>query len=153
MITIVRGDLLRSRAAALVIPVNTWAVAGSGLARAFAEEFPGDPYLHYVAHCRRGRARLGEVWDYFDTGTHRRFVYFPTKAHWREKSQLPRVIEGLESLCRLIEARQITSIAVPALGCGLGGLAWSAVCPEIEKALGSIPGCNVDVYQPREGKR
>ena len=42
----------------------------------------------------------------------------------------------------------IKSIAVPPLGCGLGGLDWQEVYPRIEAALGDLPGVEVLVYQP-----
>lgn len=44
----------------------------------------------------------------------------------------------------------IDSIAMPALGCGNGGLLWSDVQPLIEKHLGSIIDLDVYVYQPQQ---
>jgi O-acetyl-ADP-ribose deacetylase (regulator of RNase III) len=37
----------------------------------------------------------------------------------------------------------IQSIAMPALGCGLGGLKWSEVQPLIVKHLGALPDLDV----------
>jgi O-acetyl-ADP-ribose deacetylase (regulator of RNase III) len=41
----------------------------------------------------------------------------------------------------------VTSVALPALGCGLGGLSWSDVKPRIEAALGDLP-IDVLVFEP-----
>ena len=44
---------------------------------------------------------------------------------------------------------QIQSIAVPPLGCGLGGLDWSQVKPMIEAAFFSLPDVRVIMFEPR----
>lgn len=51
-------------------------------------------------------------------------------------------------LLRFIETEGVTSIAVPPLGCGNGGLAWSDVRPLIEKHLGDLQEVRVEVYEP-----
>ena len=55
---------------------------------------------------------------------------------------------GLADLRHVIERLGIRSIAVPPLGCGQGGLDWSAVRPLIEHALADLPGVEVLVYAP-----
>jgi O-acetyl-ADP-ribose deacetylase (regulator of RNase III) len=45
----------------------------------------------------------------------------------------------------LIEKDGITSVAMPRLAAGVGGLDWAAVKAEIQRQL-SFPGCNVFVY-------
>ena len=45
----------------------------------------------------------------------------------------------------------IHSIALPALGCGNGGLEWLAVRSRIEQALGSLKGVEVTAYEPVSG--
>ena len=42
----------------------------------------------------------------------------------------------------------ISSIALPPLGCGLGGLNWSDVKALIEEILGPIHDLDVFVYEP-----
>lgn len=41
----------------------------------------------------------------------------------------------------------ITSLAVPALGCGAGQLAWDVVGPVLQEALGRL-GIPVELYAP-----
>jgi O-acetyl-ADP-ribose deacetylase (regulator of RNase III) len=56
----------------------------------------------------------------------------------------------LADLRRVILDRGITSIAVPPLGCGNGGLDWRDVRPLIDEALGDLPGVRVLVYPPQD---
>ena len=50
-------------------------------------------------------------------------------------------------LRRVILDRHIRSIAIPPLGCGLGGPAWEQVRPVIAGALGDL-GVDIRVYEP-----
>lgn len=150
MIELVRGNILDSAAVALVDPVNTVGVAGKGLAKAFARRFPDAAYYLYQDHCRSGRLALGRVTWVRDLEAGKEIVFFPTKRHWRELSNLADIEDGLVSLRALIERLKWPSIAVPALGCGCGGLLWKRVRPVIEKALGDLPACNVMLYEPHE---
>ena len=75
-------------------------------------------------------------------------VNFPTKQHWRQPSQLAWVAEGLADLHRFIRLNGVRSIAVPALGAGLGGLAWADVRGAIEAALADLHEVQIDVYEP-----
>jgi len=58
------------------------------------------------------------------------------------------VSEGLQDLRRVVKGKGIRSIAVPPLGCGNGGLEWSEVRLEIERALGQLDGVDVLVFEP-----
>jgi O-acetyl-ADP-ribose deacetylase (regulator of RNase III) len=73
-------------------------------------------------------------------------INFPTKAHWRAQSRLADIATGLLDLVDVIERLQIRSIAVPALGCGLGGLNWPDVHELIEVKLGKLPDVRVLLY-------
>nr|WP_211192517.1 macro domain-containing protein [Actinoplanes sp. TBRC 11911] len=80
----------------------------------------------------------------------RYILNFPTKGHWRSASRLPDIAAGLESLVAVVGELGIGSVAVPALGCGLGGLAWADVRPLIESAGARLPGVRVVVHPPQE---
>jgi O-acetyl-ADP-ribose deacetylase (regulator of RNase III) len=87
----------------------------------------------------------------FDTGqlTKPRYIInFPTKRHWRGKSRLEDIESGLQALVREVRQRSIRSIAIPPLGCGLGGLQWSQVRPRIEAALAALPDVHAIVFAP-----
>ena len=48
----------------------------------------------------------------------------------------------------VVRGRGITSIAIPPLGCGLGGLDWEVVCPRIEVAFSALPEVRLLIYAP-----
>jgi O-acetyl-ADP-ribose deacetylase (regulator of RNase III) len=144
------GSLLDADADALVNPVNTAGVMGKGLALQFRQAYPGN-FRAYQAACCDGEVRLGRMFTYA-TGLAsgpRFIINFPTKGHWRSRSYLVNIKAGLADLRRVIQDRGIRSAAIPALGCGLGGLDWSEVQPLIAEALGDLPDVRVVVYPPR----
>lgn len=75
-------------------------------------------------------------------------INFPTEKHWRQPSKLEYVIAGLPSLVEQVRQRGIKSIAVPPLGCGSGGLAWSDVRPRIEEAFSGLDDVRVVLFAP-----
>lgn len=78
-----------------------------------------------------------------------RLSNFPTKKHWHARSKLSDIEAGLADLRQVINGYQVTSIAVPPLGCGNGGLNWRDVRPLISEALGNLPGVDVVMYPPK----
>jgi O-acetyl-ADP-ribose deacetylase (regulator of RNase III) len=75
-------------------------------------------------------------------------INFPTKRHWRGKSRIEDIEAGLAALVSEVRARGIRSIAIPPLGSGLGGLDWKVVRPRIERAMQSLEGIDVTVFEP-----
>lgn len=149
MITVTEGNLLEADAEALVNTVNTVGVMGKGVALMFKEAFP-ENFKAYESACRAKQVRLGEMFvtEREDLLGPKWIVNFPTKAHWKYPSQIKWIQEGLTDLVRVIQEKNIRSIAIPPLGSGNGGLNWTEVRPLIEKALGSLEGVNVIVYEP-----
>jgi O-acetyl-ADP-ribose deacetylase (regulator of RNase III) len=149
MIRFLQGNLLEAPAEAIVNTVNTVGVMGKGLALMFKQAFPQN-FMRYAQACKHKEVRAGQMFvtEHLAVGGPRWIINFPTKEHWRDPSQLQWVIDGLQDLCRVIADKGIVSIAVPPLGCGLGGLDWDAVRPEIERALGSLPNVDVLVFEP-----
>ena len=143
--TIYDGDIFTSAAQALVIPVNCAGAMGAGLARDFRERFP-EVASAYRSLYAAEEIRIGAVTS-FDW-QERLFVYFPTKQHWKGKSRLEDIDDGLRALRELITDRAVTSIAVPALGCGCGGLSWSLVEPRIRANLQNLSGVDIEIYAP-----
>ena len=143
------GNLLTADVEALVNTVNTVGVMGKGVALQFKRAFPAN-FTAYRAACGRGEVRLGEMFV-FDTGTMRAGRYiinFPTKQHWRNPSRLEDIEAGLFDLVRVVLDRGISSIAIPALGCGNGGLDWSQVRPLIMSACTRMPDVRSVIFPP-----
>ncbi|MGL6339212.1 MAG: macro domain-containing protein, partial [Waterburya sp.] len=73
---------------------------------------------------------------------------FPTKDDWRQPSQLAWIREGLLALESAILAYDIAEIAMPALGCGLGGLKWDDVIPVIYSVFEHRQDVNIILFPP-----
>jgi O-acetyl-ADP-ribose deacetylase (regulator of RNase III) len=136
MIQPASGDILESPAEALVNTVNCVGVMGRGIALQFKNRYP-ENYKEYAQACKLNEVRPGTM---FVTNTNqfqgpRYIINFPTKRHWRGKSRLEDIDAGLADLVRVVADLKITSIAIPPLGCGLGGLSWPLVKARIQKAF------------------
>jgi O-acetyl-ADP-ribose deacetylase (regulator of RNase III) len=143
------GDILAAPVEALVNTVNCVGVMGRGIALQFKNAFP-DNYKQYAQACKREEVQPGRMYI-ISTGLlqgPRYIINFPTKRHWRGKSRLEDIETGLVDLVRVIEEHGITSIAIPPLGCGLGGLAWPVVKPLIEAALAPLNSVQIYLYAP-----
>lgn len=149
MITYTTGNLLDADVEALVNTVNTVGVMGKGIALMFKERFPNN-MAAYAKACKAGKVQTGRMFvtEAGELMGPRWIVNFPTKQHWRAKSQLQWIIDGLADLRRFIEQNQVRSIAIPPLGAGNGGLDWASVKPHIDQVLGDLEGVTVVVYEP-----
>lgn len=149
MIRYTTGNMLDAQAEAVVNTVNTFGVMGKGIALQFKEAYP-ENYDAYKDACDAKAVVVGKMFVTENralTGP-RWIINFPTKQHWRHPSKMEFITTGLQDLRRVLAEKQIKSVALPPLGCGNGGLNWSDVQPEIERALADLPGIDVIVYQP-----
>jgi len=149
MIEITRGDILKADAEALVNTVNCVGVMGRGIAAQFKKQFD-ENFKAYKRACDAGSLRPGMMLIY-DSGKFlnpRYVINFPTKDHWRANSKIEDIESGLAALVNEVRTRKIESIAIPPLGCGLGGLDWSTVRPMIEEAFAQLPAVHVLLYEP-----
>jgi len=141
--------LLKADVEALVNTVNCVGVMGKGIALEFKQTFPRN-FEVYQKACKTGEVKPGSMFV-FKTGSifkPQYIINFPTKRHWRDNSKIDNIKTGLVALIREISQLNIQSVAVPPLGCGLGGLNWSIVRPMIEKAFEDLPDVQVLLYEP-----
>jgi O-acetyl-ADP-ribose deacetylase (regulator of RNase III) len=146
MIHIVQGSIFNSKAEALTVPVNCIGVAGAGLAKQFKLRYP-DWFRSYKSLCSRGFMVIGGIQTHH-LNDGRLIINFPTKFHWNDKSWIEGISSGLAALTEYAKGCGLKSIAIPALGCGLGGLHWEEVRPLIEQAFESLPDIEVSLYPP-----
>jgi O-acetyl-ADP-ribose deacetylase (regulator of RNase III) len=164
-ISLVEGDMFFSRLQTLTVSVNLQGIMGKGLASRAKYQFP-DVYVHYQDACRAKRItatkpclykreasfdeELADLSTPLDTpNAVKWFLLFATKRKWRENSRLDDIEGGLAWLRDHFSAEGVQSLALPALGCGLGGLDWADVGPLMCKYLHGI-GIDVAIYLPRE---
>jgi O-acetyl-ADP-ribose deacetylase (regulator of RNase III) len=149
MIEYKRGDILREDADALVNTVNCVGVMGRGIALQFKKAFPQN-FKDYTAACKKGEVQPGKMFVHKnqDMLKPRYIIGFPTKRHWRGQSRMEDIESGLAALVDVIREYGISSIAIPPLGCGLGGLDWEQVKSRIEASLEALEDVHVVVFEP-----
>ncbi len=149
MIKETSGNLLRADADALVNTVNTEGVMGKGIALQFKKAYPA-MFDAYRLAAKAGQIRLGhiQVWPTNHLTGPKYVINFPTKGHWKSRSKLKDIEEGLADLVRQVRELEIRSIALPPLGCGNGGLEWRDVKPVIMAAFDQVPDVDVLLYPP-----
>lgn len=149
MITLTRGNVLEAQAESLVNTVNCVGFMGKGIALQFKKAYP-ENFKAYQKACRANEVQPGGMFI-FETDSIldvKYIINFPTKRHWRGKSRYEDVKAGLQALVADVKRLGIKSIAIPPLGCGLGGLGWNRVRPMIEQAFAGESGVDVLLYEP-----
>jgi O-acetyl-ADP-ribose deacetylase (regulator of RNase III) len=149
MIEVSKGNILEADAEALVNTVNCVGFMGKGIALQFKQAFPSN-FKAYETACHAGQVVPGRMFI-FDNGrliNPRYVINFPTKRHWRGKSRIADIRAGLKALINDVRRLDVQSIAVPPLGCGLGGLDWREVRPMIEGAFSELPDVKVLLFEP-----
>lgn len=159
IITPTQGDLTKCTAEAIVNTVNCVGIMGRGLALDFKKAFP-ENFAFYEEACHRGELRPGGVL-LFDRDhlaqpslfgrpdpSPRYILNVATKQHWRFHSRPSDVVKGARNLAEICRNRGIKTIAVPPMGCGLGGLDWKVMRPLVIQELSSVPGLEVLLYDP-----
>lgn len=148
---LLQGNLLAAPVQALVNTVNTYGVMGKGIALQFRERFPQN-YLAYKKACETGQIQVGKMFVFKEQTLQgeKVIINFPTKKHWRHKSQYSYIEEGLQDLVKVLKEEKIQSVALPPLGCGNGGLEWPKVKQMIVKHLSVLSDIEIVVYEPND---
>lgn len=150
MITYKTGDIFREKADAIVNTVNCVGVMGRGIALQFKKRFP-ENFKIYETACKRKEVVPGKMFVH-ETGSMfgpQYVINFPTKRHWRGASRIEDIESGLQDLAEVIAMLNIKSIALPPLGCGLGGLDWHEVRARIESTLSQLSNVEIIVFEPK----
>lgn len=127
------GDIWKSEQEHIVIPVNCKGVAGAGLALQWKQRNPGAVATYMTTPLRPG-----------GFGIYDRVIALATKDDWRKPARIEWVEIGLLRLALSLQDGTFASLAMPMIGCGLGGLNWQAqVWPLVREVLETY---DVDVY-------
>ena len=145
MITYVNGNILEFNGEAIINTVNCCGVMGAGLALQVKKKWP-ECFKAYQTAFNNKQLSVGKMFVWHNIKAPPKYIInFPTKNYWGHKSKIEYIDTGLQDLVRQINQLNITSIAVPPLGCGHGGLDWSVVRPMIEEALVKV-NSNICIY-------
>lgn len=145
MITYCTGDIFDSKAGTLVNPVNTMGTAGKGLAKLFKEKYP-QSFKEYYSRCRMKEFKVGVPFAFPEDG--KLILFIATKTDWQLPSRMGFIIAGIKGIIWAISEFQLSAIAIPALGCGEGGLDWNVVKATMEASFMHLD-CNIEIYEPK----
>lgn len=148
MLVFKEGNMLESDADVLINPVNVVGVMGAGLALQFKQK---NPWCvdNYVKACKEGILKPGGIVTSYNYETGKRVIHLATKDHWRNKSNMLYIISGLKAIRKKLDDiadlsnEGYLTVAIPKIGCGLGGLNWDIVKRRIYNNFHDYPG---DVY-------
>jgi O-acetyl-ADP-ribose deacetylase (regulator of RNase III) len=114
---------------------------GAGIAVGFRERYPA-MYEEYRRRCKvKPRAfNPGDVFLWKEDDLPWVFNLATQEGTWRSRATYPVVEQTLATMRALADAEGITSIAIPRIGTGYGGLAWSKIKPIIARIFDDWPG-------------
>lgn len=146
------GNLFESDCQTLVNATNCVGIMGGGIAAAFKQRYPG-MYKEYRKRCKAGSHTLSKphLWKNPDP-TGKWVLNIATKYEPRLDSSLDAIEDGLIWVELNALKEGITSMALPALGCGLGGLDWREVKPCMMWSLCRMSRLNnvrIELYKPQ----
>ncbi|MDE6243913.1 MAG: macro domain-containing protein, partial [Muribaculaceae bacterium] len=103
MLRFVTGNIFDAQVDAIVNTVNLVGVMGKGVALQFKERFKQN-YLLYRRACREQSINIGNSLVTVDQHQGRQvyLINFPTKVHWRSRSEYSYIDKGLDNLIDII---------------------------------------------------
>ena len=143
MIHEVEGDILLSKAQALAHGVAPNDDFKNGLALALREHWPG-MYKDFRHYCQTKHPSAGEAWTWAGPGAPRIVNLFTQEGAEGKHGGKPgrahvnHVGHALRALRLVVDHEKFTSLALPRLATGVGGLDWSDVKPLVERHLGDL---------------
>jgi O-acetyl-ADP-ribose deacetylase (regulator of RNase III) len=145
-VVLVTGSLFDSKLQTITNTINCVGAMGKGIALEFKNRFPKLDQ-DYRQRCAQRKVVTGKPYVFYSYS--QQILQFPTKNHWRNPSQIEFIIEGLQYLVEHKKELNITSLAIPALGCNNGGLQWKTVYPIMVHYLEKLE-IPVEIYAPLE---
>ena len=123
---------------------NCAGAMGKGIALQFKDQFP-KMYIEYKKLCKEGLFSLGDVFTYnYDNGT---IFNLGTQTTWKTKADINAVESSLIKMLSYAQQNNISKIALPKIGAGLGGLNWDDVKFVIDKVTKDYPKIDLFVVE------
>jgi len=143
-------DIFESDCEAITNAVNCIGKMGKGLALQFKKRYP-KMFTEYSKECKLGNLKPGKMHVWINSEEIPKYIInFPTKDDL-SPSKIEYIRDGLVALENVIKKFDIKSIAVPALGCGLGGLSFGQVQSLLVEFSKKLPDdVKLFVYKPQK---
>lgn len=120
---------------------NCAGAMGKGIALQFKNKYP-KMYSEYRAMCKDGLFNPGDVFDYNYGNGH---IYnLGTQVSWKTKARMEYIENSVGRMLELAASDNLTKIALPAIGAGLGGLNWTDVKEILNRVSVNYP--DIELY-------
>jgi len=136
------GDLFSSTADGMAHGANGLGVMGAGIAPRFKKLYP-DMYAAYNAEGTAGRLHGGDVFVWKAPGI--TIFNVISQGILGPNAKLSFVEAGIRKALAVADADGVRTIALPRIGCGIGGLDWADVEPLLEGLAGESI-CDLEVW-------
>lgn len=138
------GDLFYSHTDAYGHGVNTQGVMGSGIAVEFKNKFP----KNFVAYRNACQARLLVPGEAFIFAEHGRFVVnIASQEKTGKDARYEWLFAGALDAARQLTEKRCNTLALPLIGCGIGGLEWAGVEHLLRAVEAIVPGFEFEVWK------
>lgn len=142
-IEFVAGDLFANAHAAQAFAhgCNCQGSMGAGIATGFRDRYPA-MYEQYRARCKAKprEFNLGDVWLWKAEDQPWVFNLGTQEGVWRVRASYEAIEMALGRMREQADAEGITSVAIPRIGVGYGGLSWRKVRAIIERVFADWRG-------------
>lgn len=138
------GNLFDSTAPALGHGVNCQGLMGAGVAKVFKEMFPKN-YEAYNTNCDLKFLRPGETFVYHEGDKH--IFNMATQDQPGPDAQYRWVLKAATEAMDMAERLNLDRIAIPLIGCGIGGLVWEPVEAILRATELSYPNTQWEVWK------
>ena len=144
------GNLLDSECKYLTNAVNCQGIMGAGIAKQFADKYLA-MYEEYKLLCKRNVYEIGK--PRIQQADSKYIINFPTMKFPGQKAKIADIVKGLQYLKQRLKQDYAydnipITVAMCALGCGVGDLNANEVLAEVEKCFKYANWCNVEFYMP-----
>ena len=141
------GDLMQAQEEALCHGCNIDGVMGAGVAALVRKQHP-EAYYAYAAACDSGRFRPGSAQAVVVDSPSRWVYNLGTQDRPGPHARIWWVFLAFANMAEDAKIRGINQIAIPEIGCGIGGLSWPDVEVAIKAAVeaSSHPDLEIVVY-------
>lgn len=139
------GDLFSSTALAIGHGVNTQGAMGSGIAKVFREKFPWN-YNIYHNSCMTGLLLPGETLIFKEHGLLIANIASQEKTG-RNATYKFLMSAATDAAAQLFDIYNINRLAIPLIGCGIGGLEWDGVEVILKAVEIIVPGFEFEVWK------
>jgi O-acetyl-ADP-ribose deacetylase (regulator of RNase III) len=138
----VSGDILLSKSSLIAHGVAPNDDHATGLAHALREHAPA-MYKDFRHYCKTQHPKAGSIWTWAGADGRQMAALFTQEPAYHPgerpgKATIANVNHALRALRQFIEREGVTTVSLPRLATGTGGLSWTDVRPAIEKHLGSL---------------